>query len=181
MHKLADVCIRRPVFATMLVLSLTVIGIFSYSELGVDMRPDIDMPVVTVTVTNPGAAAEQMETEVTKKIEDAVNTISGIDEVRSTSVESMSQVIVRFSLDKNGDVGAQEVRDRVNMIISDLPETAELPIIQKMDLDASPKSPRSASKSKSRTSAESVRCESWAAPSGKCKSRWILIGCAPTT
>jgi HAE1 family hydrophobic/amphiphilic exporter-1 len=138
MHKLADVCIRRPVFATMLVLSLTVIGIFSYSELGVDMRPDIDMPVVTVTVTNPGAAAEQMETEVTKKIEDAVNTISGIDEVRSTSVESMSQVIVRFTLDKNGDVGAQEVRDRVNMIISDLPETAELPIIQKMDLDAEP-------------------------------------------
>jgi HAE1 family hydrophobic/amphiphilic exporter-1 len=138
MHKLADVCIRRPVFATMLVLSLTVIGIFSYVELGVDLRPNIDMPIVTVTVNNPGAAAEQMETEVTKKIEDAVNTISGIDELRSTSVESMSQVIIRFSLDKNGDVGAQEVRDRVNMIIADLPETAQLPVIQKMDPDAEP-------------------------------------------
>ncbi len=138
MHKLADICIRRPVFATMLVLSLTVIGIFSYFELGVDMRPDIDMPVATVTVTNPGAAAEQMETEVTKKIEDAVNTISGIDELRSTSVESLSQVVIRFELEKDGDVGAQEVRDRVNMIIDDLPETARLPVVQKMDLDAEP-------------------------------------------
>jgi HAE1 family hydrophobic/amphiphilic exporter-1 len=138
MHKLADVCIRRPVFATMLVLSLTVIGIFSYFGLGVDMRPDIDMPVATVTVVNPGAAAEQMETEVTKKIEDAVNTISGIDELRSTSVESLSQVVIRFELEKDGDVGAQEVRDRVNMIIDDLPETAQLPVVQKMDLDAEP-------------------------------------------
>ena len=138
MHKLADICIRRPVFATMLVLSLTVIGIFSYLSLGVDLRPDIDMPMVTITVMNPGAAAEQIETEITKKIEDAVNTISGIDELRSTSVESMSQVVVEFTLDKNGDVGAQEVRDRVNTIIGDLPETAELPIIQKMDLGAEP-------------------------------------------
>jgi HAE1 family hydrophobic/amphiphilic exporter-1 len=138
MHKLAEVCISRPVFATMLVLSLTVIGIFSYFELGVDLRPDIDMPMVTITVMNPGAAAEQIETEITKKIEDAVNTISGIDELRSTSVESMSQVVVEFTLDKNGDVGAQEVRDRVNTIIGDLPETAELPIIQKMDLGAEP-------------------------------------------
>ncbi|MEJ2722153.1 MAG: efflux RND transporter permease subunit, partial [bacterium] len=138
MHKLADICIRRPVFATMLVLSLTVIGIFSYTGLGVDMRPDVDMPIATVTVLNPGAAAEQMETEVTKKIEDAVNTISGIDELRSTSVESLSQVVVRFVLEKNGDVGTQEVRDRVNTIIDDLPETAELPVVQKMDMDAEP-------------------------------------------
>ena len=138
MHKLADICIRRPVFATMLVLSLTVIGIFSYFGLSVDMRPDVDMPIATVTVVNPGAAAEQMETEVTKKIEDAVNTISGIDELRSTSVESLSQVVIRFVLEKDGDVGTQEVRDRVSMIVDDLPETAEQPIIQKMDLDAEP-------------------------------------------
>jgi HAE1 family hydrophobic/amphiphilic exporter-1 len=138
MHKLADICIRRPVFATMLVLSLTVIGIFSYSELGVDLQPDVDMPIVTVLVTNPGAAAEQMETEVSKKIEDAVNTISGIDDLRSTSVESLSQVTVRFTLDKDGDVAAQEVRDRINMIVDDLPDTAELPVIQKLDPDAEP-------------------------------------------
>lgn len=138
MHKLAEICVRRPVFATMLVLSLTVIGIFSYFELGVDLRPNVDMPITTVQVINPGAAAEQMETEVTKKIEDAVNTISGIDDLRSTSVEGMSRVIIRFVLEKDGDVAAQEVRDRVNMIIGDLPETAEQPVIQKMDPDAEP-------------------------------------------
>jgi hydrophobic/amphiphilic exporter-1 (mainly G- bacteria), HAE1 family len=138
MHKLAEICIRRPVFATMLVLSLTVIGVFSFFGLGVDLLPKIDMPTVMISVSNPGAAAEQIETEITKKIEDAVNTISGIDDLRSTSVEGLSQVIVQFSLDKNGDVGAQEVRDRVSMIVGNLPETAKMPVIQKMDPDAQP-------------------------------------------
>jgi HAE1 family hydrophobic/amphiphilic exporter-1 len=138
MHKLAEICIRRPVFATMLVLSLTVIGVFSFFGLGVDLLPKIDMPTVVITVRNEGAAAEQIETEITKKIEDAVNTISGIDDLRSTSVEGLSQVIVQFSLDKNGDVGAQEIRDHVNMILGDLPETAKMPVIQKMDPDAQP-------------------------------------------
>jgi hydrophobic/amphiphilic exporter-1 (mainly G- bacteria), HAE1 family len=138
MHKLAEICIRRPVFATMLVLSLTVIGIFCFFGLGVDLLPKIDMPTVVITVSNPGAAAEQIETEITKKIEDAVNTISGIDDLRSTSVEGLSQVIVQFSLDKNGDVGAQEIRDKVSMIVGQLPETAKLPVIQKMDPDAQP-------------------------------------------
>jgi hydrophobic/amphiphilic exporter-1 (mainly G- bacteria), HAE1 family len=138
MHKLAEICIRRPVFATMLVLSLTVIGVFSFFGLGVDLLPKIDMPTVMISVSNPGAAAEQIETEITKKIEDAVNTISGIDDLRSTSVEGLSQVIVQFSLDKNGDVGAQEVRDRVSMVVGNLPETAKMPVIQKMDPDAQP-------------------------------------------
>ena len=138
MHKLAEICIRRPVFATMLVLSLMVIGIFCFFGLGVDLLPRIDMPTVMITVSNPGAAAEQIETEITKKIEDAVNTISGIDDLRSTSIEGLSQVVVQFSLDKNGDVGAQEVRDRVSMIVGDLPETAKMPVIQKMDPDAEP-------------------------------------------
>lgn len=138
MHKLAEICIRRPVFATMLVLSLMVIGIFCFFGLGVDLLPKIDMPTVMITVSNPGAAAEQIETEITKKIEDAVNTISGIDDLRSTSIEGLSQVVVQFSLDKNGDVGAQEVRDRVSMIVGDLPETAKMPVIQKMDPDAEP-------------------------------------------
>ena len=138
MHKLAEICIRRPVFATMLVLSLTVIGVFCFFGLGVDLLPKIDMPTVVITVSNPGAAAEQIETEITKKIEDAVNTISGIDDLRSTSVEGLSQVIVQFSLDKNGDVGAQEIRDKISMIVGNLPETAKLPIIQKMDPDAQP-------------------------------------------
>lgn len=138
MHKLAAICVRRPVFATMLVLSLTVIGIFSYFSLGVDLIPKVDVPTVVVTVVNPGATAEEIETEITKRIEDAVNTISELDEVRSTSVQGVSTVVVTFSLDKNGDIGTQEVRDKVNQIVPDLPDTAEAPLIVKRDPDADP-------------------------------------------
>jgi HAE1 family hydrophobic/amphiphilic exporter-1 len=138
MHKLAELCVRRPVFATMLVLSLTVIGGFSFIGLGVDLLPNVDVPTVAVTVVNPGASPEQIETEITKHIEGAVNTISGIDELRSSSVEGQSSVILRFLLEKNGDVAAQEVRDKVNLVIPDLPETALAPVIQKFDPGAMP-------------------------------------------
>jgi HAE1 family hydrophobic/amphiphilic exporter-1 len=138
MQKLAEICVRRPVFATMLILSLTVVGIFSFSSLGVDLFPKIDLPTITVTVVNQGASPREIETEVTDKVEDAVNTISGIDELRSTSVEGVSQVFITFILEKNADVAAQEVRDKVNLIVSDLPETAEQPVIQKLDTDAAP-------------------------------------------
>ena len=80
----------------------------------------------------------EIETEITDKVEAAVNTISGIDELRSTSVEGVSQVFVQFLLDKDADVAAQEVRDKVNLVVGDLPETAEDPIIQKIDTDAAP-------------------------------------------
>jgi HAE1 family hydrophobic/amphiphilic exporter-1 len=138
MQKLAEICVRRPVFATMLILSLTVVGVFSFSTLGVDLFPKIDLPTITVTVVNPGASPREIETEVTDKVESAVNTISGIDELRSTSVEGVSQVFITFLLEKNADVAAQEVRDKVNLISGDLPETAEQPIIQKLDTDAAP-------------------------------------------
>src|ERR687886_1304277 len=138
MQKLAEICVRRPVFATMIILSLTVVGAFSFSTLGVDLFPKIDLPTITVTVVNPGASPREIETEVTDKVEAAVNTISGIDELRSTSVEGVSQVFITFLLEKNADVAAQEVRDKVNLIVSDLPETAEQPIVQKLDTDASP-------------------------------------------
>ncbi|HEV2800876.1 MAG TPA: efflux RND transporter permease subunit [Pyrinomonadaceae bacterium] len=138
MQKLAEICVRRPVFATMLILSLTVVGIFSFFSLGVDLFPKIDFPTITITVVNPGASPREIETEITDKVEAAVNTISGIDELRSTSVEGVSQVFVQFLLDKNADIAAQEVRDKVNLIISDLPETAEEPVIQKLDTDAAP-------------------------------------------
>ena len=138
MHKLAELCVRRPVFATMLVLALMVVGIFSYFGLNVDLLPKVDLPTVSITVVNPGASAEDVETEITKRLEDAVNTISGIEDLRSTSVEGMSRVTVSFELDKNGDVAAQEVRDKVNLTIPDLPETAKAPVIQKIDLDAAP-------------------------------------------
>jgi HAE1 family hydrophobic/amphiphilic exporter-1 len=138
MQKLAEICVRRPVFATMLILSITVVGLFSFRSLGVDLFPKIDLPTITITVVNPGASPQEIETEITDKVEGAVNTISGIDELRSTSVEGVSQVFVNFVLEKNADVAASEVRNKVDLIVNDLPETAEVPIVQKLDTDATP-------------------------------------------
>jgi hydrophobic/amphiphilic exporter-1 (mainly G- bacteria), HAE1 family len=137
-HKLAELCVKRPVFATMLIVALMVVGGFSFFTLGVDLLPKVDLPTVSVSVNNPGASAEEIETDITKRIEDAVNTISGIDSLRSTSVEGNSTVIIQFSLDKNGDIAAQEIRDKVNLIVNDLPETAKAPVVQKFDPDATP-------------------------------------------
>src|SRR5438067_4077818 len=138
MQKLAEICVRRPVFATMLILSITVVGVFSYRSLGVDLFPKIDLPTITVTVVNPGASPQEVETEITDKVESAVNTISSIDELRSTSVEGVSQVFITFLLEKNADVAAQEVRNKVDLVVNDLPETAEIPIVEKLDTDATP-------------------------------------------
>ncbi len=138
MHGLAQLCIRRPVFATMLILSLVVVGVFSYFSLGVDLFPKIDIPTVNIIVSDPGASPEEVETEITKKVEDSINTISQVDEVRSTSSEGQSLVIITFELSKNGDVAAQEVQNKVNLIANDLPTTAKQPVIQKMDPDATP-------------------------------------------
>ncbi len=138
MHALAKLCIQRPVFATMLILSLVVVGTFSYFSLGVDLFPKVDIPTVQVTVSDPGASPEEIETEVTKKIEDAVNTISQVDELRSTSSEGQSLVVITFELSKNGDVAAQEVQNKVNLIVNDLPQTAKTPKVLKFDPDAAP-------------------------------------------
>ncbi|HZE69606.1 MAG TPA: efflux RND transporter permease subunit [Pyrinomonadaceae bacterium] len=138
MQKLAEICVRRPVFATMLILSLVVVGLFSYKSLGVDLFPKIDLPTITVTVVNPGASPQEIETEITDKVEGAVNTVSGIDELRSTSVEGVSQVFITFLLEKNPDIAAQEVRNKIDLIVNDLPVTAEQPIVQKLDTDAAP-------------------------------------------
>src|SRR5213082_1140939 len=138
MQWLAELCVKRPVFATVLILSLTVIGIFSFTRLGVDRFPKIDFPRVIVTTIQSGAAPEQIETEITDKIEEAVNTISGIDELRSVSSEGVSQVIISFLLEKDTDVGAQEVRDKVNGVLPLLPKTIQQPRVDKFDPDAAP-------------------------------------------
>jgi len=138
MQWLAALCVRRPVFATVLILSLTVIGAFSFLQLGVDRFPKVDFPTVLVTTVQNGAAPEQVETEITDKIEEAVNTISGIDELRSVSSEGISQVIVSFVLDKDTDVAAQEVRDKVNGVLPQLPRTIDQPRVDKFDPDAAP-------------------------------------------
>jgi HAE1 family hydrophobic/amphiphilic exporter-1 len=138
MQWLAEICVKRPVFATMLVMSLVVVGAFSFLSLGVDLFPKIDFPTITITVLNPGASPQEIETEITDKVEEAVNTISGIDELRSTSIEGVSQVFVAFVLEKDVNVAAQEVENRVQTVIPNLPETAKQPTVQKLDTDAAP-------------------------------------------
>src|ERR1044072_6630315 len=101
MKKLAEICVRRPVFATILILSLTVVGLFSYKSLGVDLFPKIDLPTITVTVGHPGPSPQEIETESTDKVEGAVDTISRIHDLRSTSVEGVSQVFITFLLEKD--------------------------------------------------------------------------------
>jgi HAE1 family hydrophobic/amphiphilic exporter-1 len=136
--KLAELCIRRPVFATVLILSLVVVGLFAYIKLGVDRFPKVDLPTITITTRLVGASPEEMETEITDKIEEAVNTVSGMDQLISTSSEGTSVVIASFELEKNGDVASQEVRDRVNSVLAQLPKEADPPIIEKIDPDAQP-------------------------------------------
>jgi HAE1 family hydrophobic/amphiphilic exporter-1 len=121
-----------------LILSLTVVGAFAFGQLGVDRLPTVDFPTVTVTTRLPGAAPEQVESEVTDKVEEAVNTISGIDQLSSNSAEGISQVVVTFRLEKNADIAAQEVRDRINRILPLLPRTITQPTIEKQDPDAQP-------------------------------------------
>src|SRR5688572_28299977 len=116
MQWLAEVCVKRPVFATMLIMSLVVVGAFSFFSLGVDLFPKVDFPTITVTVVNPGASPEEIETEITEKVEEAVNTISGIDELRSSSVEGVSQVFVQFVLEKDVEVAFNEVQAKIQVI-----------------------------------------------------------------
>jgi HAE1 family hydrophobic/amphiphilic exporter-1 len=136
--KLAEVCVKRPVFATMLVLTFVVLGIFSYTQLGIDQFPKIDLPTVTVQTALPGASPEEIESQITKPIEEVINTISGIDELRSTTLEGVSLVVVQFVLDKNADVAAQEVRDKVATVIGNLPRDTNPPVIERVDFDAAP-------------------------------------------
>src|SRR5919197_68146 len=138
MQKLAEICVRRPVFATVIILALTVIGGFSFFTLGVDRFPKIDIPTVSVNTTNTGAAPQEMETEVTDVIEGAVNTATGIDELRSSSSTGRSSITIAFDLSKDPDVATQEVRDKVNTVLNRLPQSADPPTIQKTDPDASP-------------------------------------------
>jgi HAE1 family hydrophobic/amphiphilic exporter-1 len=137
-QKLAQICIRRPVFATMLILALVVLGLNSYRTLGVDLFPKIEFPTVTITTILRGASPEEVETQVTRRIEEAVNTASGIDELRSISAEGISQVFVTFVLEKDPDVAAQEVRDKVAGILRQLPRDMDPPVIEKISTDAAP-------------------------------------------
>src|SRR3954467_7319778 len=135
---ISDVCIKRPVFTWVLVAIPVVLGLVSYNRLGVDLFPNVDFPVCTVTTVLSGASVEEMETSVTKPLEDIINTVSGIDELRSTTMEGVSTITVQFLLSKDGNVGTQEVRDKVNTILADLPDGTESPIIDKFDTGSMP-------------------------------------------
>jgi HAE1 family hydrophobic/amphiphilic exporter-1 len=137
-QKLAEICIRRPVFATMIVLSLVVVGAASFFRLGVDRFPSVDLPTVSVRTSLPGAAPEEMESLVTQQIEEVVNTVDGIDELRSISSQGTSFVIATFKLDRDLETAAQDVRDRVATVVRQLPEDATPPVVQKFDNDSTP-------------------------------------------
>jgi HAE1 family hydrophobic/amphiphilic exporter-1 len=140
MQKLAEICIRRPVFAAMIVLSLVVVGAASYFNLGVDRFPSVDLPTVSVRTQLPGASSEEVETLVSQPIEEVVNTVDGIDELRSVSGPGTSLVIATFRLDRNLETAAQDVRDRVSTVINRLPEEARErpPVVQKFNNDNAP-------------------------------------------
>ena len=135
---LADLCVRRPVFATMFVGVLVVLGWFSYMRLGVDLFPKVDVPTVMVTTFLPGAAPEETEARVTKPIEEAVNTVSGIDEMRSSTLEGVSRVTIQFKLERDLDAAVQDVRDKISTVLDQLPDGTKPPLVQKFDLDAVP-------------------------------------------
>src|SRR5258707_4778395 len=138
MQNLAEICIRRPVFATMIVLSLVVVGTAGFFKLGVDRFPSVDLPIVSVRTGLPGAAPEEVEALVTQQIEEVVNTVDGIDELRSVSGQGSSFVIATLKLDRNLESAAQDVRDRVNSLGRQLPQDATPPVVQKFDNDSTP-------------------------------------------
>ncbi|NBO65656.1 MAG: efflux RND transporter permease subunit, partial [Acidobacteria bacterium] len=114
MQKLAEICVRRPVFATMLVLTLVVLGVFSYDRLVIERFPRVEFPTIVISTILPGAGPQEIETEISDKIEEVVNTISGIEELRSVSSEGVSLVVVTFELERDLDAAAQDVRDKLN-------------------------------------------------------------------
>ena len=136
--KLAELCIRRPVFATMLVMLFVVLGAVSYVRLGVDLYPNVDFPIASISTTLKGASVEEVETRVTKPIEEAVNQIQGIDELSSQTKEGLSRVLVQFQLERDGADAAQDVRDKVAIVMAQLPQDVDPPIVVKFDFDASP-------------------------------------------
>ena len=135
-HGLTSIFIHRPVATIMLSVAVVVLGLMSYSGMGVGMFPNIDIPYVLVQTSLAGASPEEVETSITKVIEESVNQVEGIDEIKSQSMEGASLVSIKFDMDKDRDVAAQEVRDKVELIKNDLPDGTDAPIVQKLDMDA---------------------------------------------
>ena len=135
---ISDVSIKRPVFAAVMMLILLTLGLFSYKRLPIDMFPNVEMPVISIVTVYPGASPETVEREVSKRIEEAVNPISGVKHVTSVSREGVSTVIVEFRLEIKINEASQEARAKINAVRGDLPVDIEEPIIQKLDFSAMP-------------------------------------------
>jgi len=134
--KLSEISIKRPVFATMMIGALLVLGLFSYYDLPIDLMPEVDFPFVVVQTVYPGASAETVETEVTKKIEEVINQLSGVRHITSQSREGYMFTFCEFDLEKDENVAAQEVREKVAAVRGDLPDDIEEPIVSQFDLSA---------------------------------------------
>jgi len=137
-QKLAELCIRLPVFASMIVLSLVVIGAASYFQLDIDKHPEVELPTVSIRTNLPGASPEEVEVSISQVIEEAVNTVEGITEIRSGSGQGTSNVIVTFNLNRDIESATQDIRDRVATVLRLLPADAQPPIISKFNSDQSP-------------------------------------------
>jgi HAE1 family hydrophobic/amphiphilic exporter-1 len=138
MQTFIDLFVRRPVFAAMIILAMVVVGGAAYTGLGVDRFPSVDLPTVSVRTNLPGAAPEEVENQLTEPIEEVVNTVSGVDELRSISSNGNSIVIVTFDLSRDVDVAAQDVRDKVSTVLRRLPEDTDPPAVSKFDNDSQP-------------------------------------------
>lgn len=135
---ISNVSIKRPVFTTMLIIALLVLGLASYNQMSVDLMPEIDFPFVIITTVYPGAGPEAVATDVTQKIEDVVNPIAGVKHIESTSSEGISLIFVEFTLETKGLDAAQEVREKIATIRPDLPEDIEDPVVQRYDPESQP-------------------------------------------
>ena len=138
MQKLAEICIKRPVFAAMIILSLVVVGAQSYFKLGVDRFPSIDIPTVYVNTSLPGAAPEELEASVVQVIEEAVNTVEGIEQVRSMSRQGSTTTFITFDLKRNIEDATQDIRDRLSSVVRQLPPGTDPPFVRKNSSDSQP-------------------------------------------
>ena len=130
---LSDLSIKRPVFTTCVMLALVILGLVSLGGLGLDLYPNVDIPVVTISVQYPGASPDAVEQDVVKKIEEAVNPIERVDEISSTSQEGAGVVVVQFKIERDVDKALEDVRSKVSQIRGELPSTIEEPVFQKID------------------------------------------------
>ncbi|MBU6438028.1 MAG: efflux RND transporter permease subunit, partial [Betaproteobacteria bacterium] len=135
---LSEVCIKRPVLASVLSLVILLVGVISYSRLSVREYPKIDEPVVSVTTTYPGASAEVIESQITKPLEDSLAGIEGVQVMTSQSRSERSQININFTLRRDPDSAAADVRDKVARVRNRLPAAVDEPVIAKVEADSQP-------------------------------------------